>query len=574
MILIFLGALALLYFGWSMVMMEIHYRRASAMGIPVVRLCVDAQNLAWMILEPHVWPLLEKLPFSLGSFGRYSRRGWFFHDRGESHRRYGPVWALATPREITLIVAESEAICDIFQRRTDFVRPSIMYKVLEVYGPCISTANGPDWARHRKIVAAPFNENVMSYVWDQSVEQGRQMLDVWVGEGSSEITSVSKDTRTVSLNVLAATGFRKSYPFLSVQEQQDGPANYRDSLQIILDNAILLMVAPRNLLSLPFAPKSWQVLGRAAKEFKGHMLTMLNDETRALNEGKLGSGSLMTTLVRAMDIQNASTKTETPNEPQKGLSIDEIFGNIFVINFAGHDTTANTLSFVMLLLSAYPEVQDWVAEELESFPDDLQGQYSEIYPKLNRCRALMLETLRIFPPVPALPKIAYDSPQPLKFNDKTIMIPQNSGVLINLIHTHKSPSYWADPFVWRPARWVTNSPTAESDAALLLEPERLVTPTLGSTVPADERLVTPSRCTYFPWADGGHSCPGNKFSQVEFVAVIAKLLCHYRVRAVPSPGETCGQTRSRILATTQDVDLQLLLRMRDADHVRLACVRA
>ncbi|KAJ5733721.1 cytochrome P450 [Penicillium malachiteum] len=543
------------------------------MGIPVVRLCVDAQNLAWMILEPHLWPFIEKLPFSLGSFGRYSRRGWFFHDKGDSHRRYGPVWALATPREITLIVAESEAIHNIFQRRTDFVRPSIMYKVLEVYGPCISTANGPDWARHRKIVATPFNENIMSYVWDESIEQGRQMLDVWAEDEATEITSVSKDTRTVSLNVLAATGFRKSYPFRSVQEQ-DGPSSYRDSLQTILDNAILLMVAPRNLLSMPFAPKSWQILGKAAKDFKNHMLTMLNDETKALNEGKPGSGSLMTTLVRAMDIQNTSTKSETSNEPQKGLSVDEIFGNIFVINFAGHDTTANTLSFAMLFLAAYPAVQDWVAEELKSIPDNLEGKYSELYPKLNRCRALMLETLRLFPPVPSLPKLTYGSPQSLKLKDKTIVIPQNSGLLINLINTQTSSTYWSEPFAWRPARWVTNSPNTESDPALLLEPERLQTPKLGSTVPADERLVTPSRCTYFPWADGGHSCPGNKFSQVEFVAVMAKLLRHYRVRAIHNPGETCGQTRGRILATTQDVDLQLLLRMRDADQVRLRCIRA
>lgn len=131
MFLLFLSLLALLYFGWSMVMMEINYRRASAMGIPVVRLCIDSQNLLWMVLEPHVWPLLDKLPFSFGSFGRYARRGGFCLDRGDCHRRYGPIWALASPREITVIVAEAEAIHNIFQRRTDFVRPSIMYSTLD-----------------------------------------------------------------------------------------------------------------------------------------------------------------------------------------------------------------------------------------------------------------------------------------------------------------------------------------------------------------------------------------------------------------------------------------------------------
>lgn len=265
--------------------------------------------------------------------------------------------------------------------------------MLEIYGPCISTANGPDWARHRKIVATPFNEGIMSYTWDESVDQASQMLDVWASEGSNEISSVSKDTRTVSLNVLAAIGFRKSYPFRTAQDQS-GPANYRDSLQTILDNAILLMVAPRYLLDLPFAPESWKRLGKAAKDFKNHMLTMLSDETKALNEGKPGSGSIMTTFVRAMDIQHEA-KYEMSGAPPKGLSVDEIFGNIFVINFAGHDTTANTLSFTMLLLSAYPEVQDWVAEELQSLPEDTKGHYSEIFPKLNRCRAIMVSQLPI-----------------------------------------------------------------------------------------------------------------------------------------------------------------------------------
>ncbi|KAJ5738309.1 cytochrome P450 [Penicillium malachiteum] len=186
----------------------------------------------------------------------------------------------------------------------------------------------------------------------------------------------------------------------------------------------------------------------------------------------------------------------------------------------------------------------------------------------------MLKFLHLFPPVPSLPKFAYGSPQPLKLKDKTIVIPQNSGLIINLISTQTSSTYWADLFTWKPARWVTNAPTTESDPALLLDPERINTPKLGSTDPTDERLVTPSRCTYFPWADGGHSCPGNKFSQVEFVAVMAKLLRHYRVRAVPNPDETSEQTFQRIMAITQDVDRQLLLRMKDADQVRLVCVRA
>ena len=72
-------------------------------------------------------------------------------------------------------------------------------------------------------------------------------------------------------------------------------------------------------------------------------------------------------IVRALDTHwkgEANVKSDMGQSRSKGLTVDEIFGNIFVINFTGHDTTANTLAFSILLLAANPEVQYWVAEKL------------------------------------------------------------------------------------------------------------------------------------------------------------------------------------------------------------------
>ena len=119
--------LGVVYLTWSLIAMEINYRRASSIGIPLVRLPVDPMNIAWLILEPPLWRLLDRLPFSWGTFGRYSRRGWHFHDKAESHLHYGPAWALVTPCDIYVYVADPDATHDIFIRRGDFLRPSKMY---------------------------------------------------------------------------------------------------------------------------------------------------------------------------------------------------------------------------------------------------------------------------------------------------------------------------------------------------------------------------------------------------------------------------------------------------------------
>ena len=147
--------------------MEMNHRRATSMGIPLVRVLVDPLNLGWIVIEPFLWHLLDLLPIDRGTFGLYSRRGWHSKDKAASHVKYGPAWALVTLRDTWVHIAEPDAIHDIFLRRGDFLRPSKMYskpgaspslhyrrasfskplilpqatELLEVYGPCISTAS-------------------------------------------------------------------------------------------------------------------------------------------------------------------------------------------------------------------------------------------------------------------------------------------------------------------------------------------------------------------------------------------------------------------------------------------------
>jgi cytochrome P450 len=237
----------------------------------------------------------------------------------------------------------------------------------------------------------------MGFVWNESLGQAREMLQSWTSCAEPGIPSVAKDTRTLSLNVLAATGFRRSYKFRgSSQQGTDEARTYRDALQTVLDNAIFLMLAPPRLLSFPLLPRSWARIGKAAADFKQYMMHMLDEETSLLERGQTGTGSLMTSFVRALDThqkEEATVKSSADQSPSKGLTVDEIFGNIFVINFAGHDTTANTLAFSMILLAANPEVQDWVAEELQEVTkngDSERWDYSVLFPELKRCRAVLV----------------------------------------------------------------------------------------------------------------------------------------------------------------------------------------
>ncbi len=237
----------------------------------------------------------------------------------------------------------------------------------------------------------------MRFVWNESVQQAKEMLQSWKSTVKSEIPSIAKDTRTLSLNVLAATGFRRSYKFRSSsQPESDDAHTYRNALQTVLDNSIFLMLVPPRFLVFPLLPTSWVRIGKSAAAFKQYMIRMLDEETSLLKQGKSGTGGLMTSFVRALDThqkEQAPGEINAAQSPSRGLTVEEIFGNIFVINFAGHDTTANTLAFSVVLLAANPEVQNWVADELREIIDSSQNEtwdYDVLYPKLKRCRAVLV----------------------------------------------------------------------------------------------------------------------------------------------------------------------------------------
>ena len=118
------------------------------------------------------------------------------------------------------------------------------------------------------------------------------------------------------------------------------------------------------------------------------------------------------------------------------------------------------------------------------------------------------------------------------------------------VHAH--PRYWGeDALSWRPARWMTSDTSGEKTG---LDAETLFTPVQGS---------------YFPWSDGQRNCPGKKFAQVEFVAVIAHLFYGHKVLPERMVGESEEQARRRLLDVVNDGAVKMLLQMKDPARVSM-----
>lgn len=125
----------------------------------------------------------------------------------------------------------------------------------------------------------------------------------------------------------------------------------------------------------------------------------------------------------------------------------------------------------------------------------------------------------------------------------------------SIVGLHSRPKYWgADADVWRPDRWIEYSSAT-------------------STSLKDETVKIPVKGSYIPWAEGPRICPGKKFSQVEYVAVIARLLRNHTIDVVKNSDESKEQACERVLSVIRDSDVKITLQMRNPESTKLRFVR-
>lgn len=317
---------------------------------------------------------------------------WSWNSDDWNHKQLGSSVILVCAARNILVTADPETIRDVLARRKDFIKPRI-YENLEFFGPNVDTVNGEDWARHRKLTASCFNERISGFVWDESLRQARSMVPQWFNKPGGVVSNMVEDTRVLALHVLTAAGFGVSHDFLGGARLagEGHQMSHRDALMTLLTNLVQTIIVSQ----ISWLPKLGRVLPAntqkiivAIKEFTQYMDEMLANERRVMAAKDSSSKpNLISMLIRTSD----EAKAEGLGSSVR-LSDEEIKGNIFIFNLAGHDTTANTLAYAVALLAAHPEVQDWVFEEVDRVcsgeEEDLE--YEKVFPKLKRVLAVMV----------------------------------------------------------------------------------------------------------------------------------------------------------------------------------------
>jgi cytochrome P450 len=176
------------------------------------------------------------------------------------------------------------------------------------------------------------------------------------------------------------------------------------------------------------------------------------------------------------------------------LTEDELIGQANLLFLAGHETTANALTWTLFLLSQHPQV-------LADLHDELSGKLHGDPPTVEQMAELPLlervikESMRLLPPVPLGSRTAT---KPTELGP--YLLPQWTEIVFSQYHTHHAADLYPEPERFRPDRW------------------------LG---------LNPSAYEYIPFGGGPRLCVGAAFAMMEMKVVLPLLLQRYRLELVP-----------------------------------------
>ncbi|KAF2647676.1 cytochrome P450 [Lophiostoma macrostomum CBS 122681] len=526
-LLVFSAVLPVAMVIWSAVTLRANLSKARAIGLPILIRYITPTNPLWMAFGSHFVRLARRLGIATENFDRFYLFGWDANERYRMHAELGDAFTLVSPGGNWIYVADPETAQDILRRPRDFGRNTEQLAVLNVYGKNLSTTEGKEWQKHRKVTAATFTERNNELVWQSSLSQAHEMLEYWLHRAPQPIRSVADDCKTFTLNVLAAALFTKPYPFEGQEEMKERHAHvpgatddsyqYRDSFSKILRGIVLIAIfGGETLRKSSWMPTSWQHVGQAVTNCKSYILSMIEEERKNVENGE-------------------------PTRKELVAALQDIISNTFVYGFAGNDTTAITLAHTIVNLAANPKTQEWIAEEIQRYctEDDFTQWSYPTWSKLKRCQAVVMESLRLCHPL----------------GSSTYTIPAHSNVQVNFCGLHTNTNVWGNTsMAWNPARFIN----ADSGK--------------GTVDIESEQLRTFSEGVYIPWSHGERVCPGKRFSQVELAAVLAVLFRKHRVEVVPDSGESPLDARRRAQTISLDIQMTLLNEMYQPERLGLKWV--
>ncbi|KAI8138782.1 cytochrome P450 [Fennellomyces sp. T-0311] len=311
-----------------------------------------------------------------------------------------------------------------------------------ILGPNILFLSGKHWRDQRKIANPAFHRQMPLALFGRLTEKLFTVIDQ-----TEEAVDAYDLMERWTLDAIGNAGFGFDFDAIG-SDDNEWVRRYNHITHEALNMFyVIFPVIEKRFLS--FFPKRAQT-HRILNEFLD-MIQGVIDRKREVIKERNARGD-------AIDGESATEKDllqlmiEGGQSEGNGLSDEELLSNICIFFFAGHDTTASSLSFAICFLAMYPEMQQRAREEaikvLGDAPESVVPTMEQIQ-QLTYINMVIKETLRMYSLIDDLvPQVAT--------KDTTlggIFIPKGTKVSLSTYQLHQNSRVWKDPDTFNPERF-------------------------------------------------------------------------------------------------------------------------
>src|ERR1700722_10813498 len=298
-----------------------------------------------------------------------------------------PVLIGRTIMGMRAVVSDPAAVRRIFlDNAANYRKDALQLRVLRPgLGAGLLTVDGEGWRVQRRALAPLFSPRQVADFAPAMHRVARALVErVGAGRNGRPIDASEEMGRT-ALEVLEQTLFSQGLASGASEFQRAGRAYFNR----------IGRLDPLDLLGAPkFLPRLGRLRGREALAFFASAVDdIISARQRLLDSGAAAPADLLTRLVRALD-----------PETGRGMSLDDVRANIVTFIGAGHETTANALTWTLYLLSQSPDWRARVEAEIDAHfaPANVES-FAEALPAT---KAVLEEALRLYPPAAMLSREA------------------------------------------------------------------------------------------------------------------------------------------------------------------------
>jgi cytochrome P450 len=328
-------------------------------------------------------------------------------------------------------------------------------------------------ARQRRLLLPAFHrERIVGYA-DTMVLHTRRRSEAW---RAGSVIEVAREMAALALAIAGKTLFDAD-----VEEEASE-----------IGEAVSSALASFNFALLPFGDKLVNFPIPPAIRFKRARARLDATVYRLISERRATGATgrdVLSMMVSARDVEGDNA----------GMTDEQIRDEAMTLLLAGHETTANALTWTWYLLSQHPEVEARLHAEVDAVLGRRDASAGDL-PQLPYARAVVAESMRLYPPAYLVGRRALE---PYAIPGTDYVVPARTVVLISQYLLHRDPRFWDDAERFVPERWL------------------------------DEGRAERHRYAYFPFGAGTRICIGEHFAWMEAILALSTIAQRWQLRLVP-----------------------------------------